>query len=120
MSRKSLSDFAAKVLPADTGGITARWAKRVIVLVLVAGIGGWHWHAQHLEASRQAWESAQPITAQQIAELTALAEQVAQKDDVTRQKVWEDVKKPLGVRQISLIKRGEFDKVKTQLLNRMR
>ncbi|MBF0153402.1 MAG: hypothetical protein HQL64_06665 [Magnetococcales bacterium] len=106
----------------------AKWvAASLLIVLLLSGITGWYWHTvertdllRRQSAELSAWEAEQPVTPAQIRELTAIAEMAAQKQKLSRHKIWNDLKILLNVRRIEQIKRGDFDKAKEILLARTR
>lgn len=70
----------------------------VLVMVLLAvSATSWHHHRT------------QPITDDQRATLTALADEAAARTKKTRQKVWAELRATLNVRRVQDIQRKDFD-----------
>ena len=81
-----------------------------VVLVIVSlAAAGWHTH-----------DRIQPITQDDRAILTALADQVASKTGVSRRQIWEEIKRSLSVRRIEEIRRGDMHQIVDDLTKRLR
>ncbi len=81
----------------------------VFIAVLLAGsVAAWQHHRT------------QPLTDDQRATLTGLADRAAERTDQSRQKIWANLRANLGVRRIQEIQKKDFDKARDLLLQGIR
>ena len=83
-------------------------AVAVIAALLAGSAAAWQHHQSH------------PITDDQRATLTGLADRAAERTDQSRQKIWANLRANLGVRKIQDLRQKDFDRTQTLILQEMR